>query len=114
MWAAVAAPANAQPSAVNALAVASINDTLNSQGYTQAAWWNRIPIGAWAMMAMMAISCNLLVGYGERRKGELFLFVLPIVISVSFFLIADLDSPGGGIIRVHPQNLLATAESIKP
>ena len=114
LWAVVAPVAASQPTQTTALAVSGMNDVLNSQGYTQAAWWNRIPIGAWAMMAMMAISCNLLVGYGERRKGELFLFVLPIVISVSFFLIADLDSPGGGIIRVHPQNLLATAESIKP
>jgi len=51
-----------------------MNDVVNAQGYTQAAWWNRIPVGAWAMMALMAMSCNLLVGYGERRKGELFLF----------------------------------------
>ena len=54
------------------------------------------------------------MGTGERRKGELFLFVLPVVISLAFFLIADLDSPRGGAIRVHPQNLLAVALSIKP
>jgi hypothetical protein len=114
LWALVAPVAVSQPTQTTALAISGMNDVLNSQGYTQAAWWNRIPIGAWAMMAMMAISCNVLVGYGERRKGELFLFVLPIVISVSFFLIADLDSPRGGIIRVHPQNLLATAEAMKP
>jgi hypothetical protein len=65
------------------------------------------------MMVLMAISCNLLVGYGERRKGELFLFILPVVVSIAFFLIADLDSPRGGVIHVHPQNLLATAETIK-
>jgi hypothetical protein len=29
-------------------------------------------------------------------------------------LIADLDSPRGGAIRVHPQNLLAAARSMKP
>jgi len=51
---------------------------------------------------LRSVSCNLLVGYGERQKGELFLFVLPVVVSISFFLIADLDSPGGGVIGVHP------------
>jgi hypothetical protein len=50
--------------------------------YTQAAWWNRIPVGAWTMMAPMAISCNLLVGYSERRKSESLLFIVPFVISV--------------------------------
>jgi hypothetical protein len=49
----------------------------------------------------MAIFCDLLVGYSERRKGGLIVFILPIVVSVSFFLIADLDSPRGGAIRVH-------------
>jgi len=93
---------------------ANLQNVINSQGYTQAAWWNRIPIGAWAMMALMAISCNLLVGYGERRKGEYILFILPVVVSVGFFLIADLDSPRGGVIRVHPQNLQATAQSLPP
>ena len=33
----------AQPTPVMALAVSGMNDVLNSQGYTQAAWWNRIP-----------------------------------------------------------------------
>lgn len=31
--------------------------------------------------------------------------ILPLVISFSFMLIADIDSPRGGIIRVKPQNL---------
>ena len=43
LWSAVLAPAAAQPTPVVALAVSGMNDVLNSQGYTQAAWWNRIP-----------------------------------------------------------------------
>lgn len=47
MWSAVKAPAMAQQMPVTALAVSGMNDVLNSQGYTQAAWWNRIPVAAW-------------------------------------------------------------------
>jgi hypothetical protein len=65
------------------------------------------------MLILMSIVCNLLIGYGERRKGSLLLLVLPVVVSISFLLIADIDSPRGGIIRVNPQNLLATAESMR-
>jgi hypothetical protein len=54
-----------------------------------------------------------LVGYGERRKGGSLLFVLPAITSIAFLLIADIDSPRGGIIRVSPQNLLLLSESIK-
>jgi hypothetical protein len=70
LWSAVEAPALAQPNPVIALAVAGMNDVLNSQGYTQAAWWNRIPHAAWGLMALIAICCNVLVGYGARNtKG---------------------------------------------
>jgi hypothetical protein len=47
LWSAVQAPAAAQPTPMVALAVWGMNEVLNSQGYTQAAWWNRIPIAAW-------------------------------------------------------------------
>src|SRR5712671_459803 len=79
LWAVVSPAAASHPTPTTALAISGMNDVLNSQGYTKAAWWNRIPVGAWAMMALMAFFCNFLVGYGERRKGELFLFILPVV-----------------------------------
>jgi hypothetical protein len=47
LWSAVQAPAAAQPTPVVALAVSGMNDVLNSRGYTQAAWLNRIPLAAW-------------------------------------------------------------------
>jgi hypothetical protein len=67
LWSAVQAPAVAQATPVIGLAVSGMNDVLNSQGYTQAAWWNRIPIVAWAFMAAIAICANMLVGYSARR-----------------------------------------------
>jgi hypothetical protein len=113
LWFAVQAPAVAQPSPVAALAVAGMNDVLNSQGYTQAAWWNRIPTAGWALMGAIAICSNLLLGYTSHRyasKTKRF-FILPLIVSVSFFLIADLDSPRGGVIRVSPQNLMSLFSS---
>ena len=115
LWSAVLGPAAAKPTPMVALAVSGMNDVLNSQGYTQAAWWNRIPNAAWMLMAAMAVCCNVLVGYGARDyNAERFLLrVLPLVVSISFFLIADIDSPRGGIIRVQPENLLSLAESLR-
>ncbi len=112
MWSAVEAPALAQPTPVIALAVAGMNDVLNSQGYTQAAWWNRIPVSAWGLMIAIAVCSNLLVGYGARNARGVLLFVLPLVVSISFFLIADIDSPRGGLIHVVPQNLLSVLHSL--
>ena len=113
LWSAVVRAANTQPTPVMALAVSGMNDVLNSQGYTQAAWWNRIPVAAWGLMGLMAICCNLLVGYGERHKSVLVLLILPVIVSISFLLIADIDSPRGGIIRVLPQNLNSLSQFMK-
>ena len=115
LWSAVTGPAKAQPSPVVALAVSGMNDVLNSQGYTQAAWWNRIPHAAWGLMGAIAICCNLLIGYGARnpKTESRLLLVLPLVAGLSFLLIADIDSPRGGVIRVAPQNLLSLEASLR-
>jgi hypothetical protein len=106
-------PALVSRDPVSALVVAGMNDVINSQGYTQAAWWNRIPPGAWLLMGIVAIVCNLMVGYTERRAKPQTLLVLPAIITLSFLLISDIDSPRGGIIRVAPQSLMTLYQTIK-
>jgi hypothetical protein len=116
LWSAVLGPAASQPNAVTALVLSGMNDVLNSQGYTQAAWWNRIPPSAWSLMLAIAVCCNVLIGYCIRRtgaEGTVFM-VLTLVVAISFFLIADIDSPRGGIIRVRPQNLESFSQSLPP
>jgi hypothetical protein len=108
LWSAIQACAGARTDPVMALAVSGMNDVLNSQGYTQAAWWNRVPEGAWALAGVIAICCNLLLGFTSQRSGKITRsLILPLIVSISFFLIADLDAPRGGLIRVKPQNLMA-------
>ncbi len=117
LWSAVVAPAAAAPpSPTVALAVAGMNDVLNAQGYTQAAWWNRIPRAAWLLMLGIAACCHLLVGYGvqDAHSERRHLFMLPLVLSIAFLLIADIDSPRSGVIRVSPQNLMSVGESMRP
>jgi hypothetical protein len=114
LWAAIRVPAATQPTPMVTIVVTGMNDVLNSQGYTQAAWWNRIPSAAWGLMLVIAICSNLLVGYGAHggKARTTLLFVLPFVISISFSLIADIDSPRGGIVRVRPQNLVSLSQSL--
>jgi hypothetical protein len=111
MWSIVAHAASANPTPPIALVVSGMNDVLNRQGYTQAAWWNRIPAGAWSLMVALAVCSALLIGYGHQSRRWM-APVLPFVLSVAFFLIADIDSPRRGIIRVLPQNLMSLAQSL--
>ena len=62
---------------------------------------------------LIAVACNLLMGYGEHRTTA-FLIVLPLIVSTSMFLIADIDSPRTGIIRVEPHNLVSQCQAIRP
>jgi hypothetical protein len=65
-------------------------------------------------MAVVAICSNVLLGYDSRRakQGVVKMLVIPLVLSIAFLAIADIDSPGRGVIRVVPQNLMGLAESL--
>jgi hypothetical protein len=114
LWSEVEAHAPALPAALGAVVITGMNDVLNSLAYTQAAWWNRIPIAAWVLMEVIAVCCHALLGYTghrpEAHPGRS--FVLPVIVSTALFLIADIDSPRGGVVQVHPQNLESVAQSL--
>jgi hypothetical protein len=115
LWSAVRVPSAAQSTPVMALALAGMNDVINSQGYTQAAYWNRIPAAAWYLMGAIALCASALLGYRSKNgnsAGRL-VFVLPLVVSISILLIADIDAPRHGLIKVRPQNLESLAKSIE-
>jgi hypothetical protein len=111
MWSVVQGVVRVQPTPPVTLTVAGMNDVLNRQGYTQAAWLNRIPVGAWLLMGVLSSCCCLLIGYSKRGKAKWFA-VFPFMVSMAFLLIADIDSPRGGIIRVTPQNLISLSQSL--
>ena len=113
LWTAIVPATEAQPDQVRALVVSGMNDVLNRQGYTQAAFLNRVPIAAWILMFVIAIFCNFLLGYRAVGKGWVLFLILPIALSISFFLLSDIDSPRHGVIMINPQNLEILADSLK-
>ncbi|HEX9139252.1 MAG TPA: hypothetical protein VF848_05650 [Steroidobacteraceae bacterium] len=114
LWSAVLGTAAAQPTAIGGLVISGMNEVLNSQGNTDFSWWNRIPPSAWFLMAAIAVISQVLIGYGAQntRLESTLLGVLPLVVSICFLLIADIDSPRSGIILVAPRDLTALSESI--
>ncbi|HVN46587.1 MAG TPA: hypothetical protein VMT66_15265 [Steroidobacteraceae bacterium] len=115
LWSTVQTSARSEPGAVAALVASGMNDVLNAQAYTQAAWWNRIPTAAWQLMFLIALLCNVMVGYAARGASarSVLLLILPALISTAFLLLAAIDSPRGGLIRVTPQNLLSVAGQLR-
>ena len=109
LWAAVVAPVTANQTGPMALVASAMNDALNSQSYAQAASWNRIPPGAWVLLCTIGLVATIMIGFrfdsGSRLR--VLMLILPTLVAVSLFLIADIDCPRGGVIRVLPQNLMA-------
>jgi hypothetical protein len=93
--------------------VQGLNDVVSAQRSTQAAWQNRIPVGAWALIIAISIGSCFLIGFRARRTDWLAFMVVPVAAATSFFLIAELDSPRGGIIRVTPGNLTSLVQSLE-
>ena len=112
LWSTLRPAIAAVPAPLMGLLVSGMNDVINSQRSSQAAWLNRIPVAAWALMAIIGIGCCWLIGYRARRTDWFAFLVVPVAVSVCFFLIADLDSPRGGAIRVTPLNLSSLSQSL--
>ena len=72
-------------------------------GIFPVAQWFAAYLGEFAI----AVARNLLLGYGERRRGAPLLLVLSIIVSMSVLLIADIDSPRADHPRTAPQPDLA-------
>ncbi|MCE7506461.1 hypothetical protein LZG75_09440 [Polynucleobacter sp. IMCC30063] len=108
LWTTVLPALKEHQTPIHALVAAGMNDVINSASYTQAAWLNRIPAPAWALLFIIAIFASIAVGFSANSfKANRTLFLsIPLVVSVSFFLIADIDGPRHGIIKVLPVNLI--------
>jgi hypothetical protein len=114
LWSAVTGPAASAPTPITALAVAGMNDVLSSEIHTNEAWRFHIPAAAWLLMLLIAIAGNLVLGLSEKRRSVATLVILPVIVSIPFFLIADIDSPRAGIIRVVPAHMIAQAQAMRP
>ena len=105
LWISVLPFAQAQPNGISALLLSGMNDVFNSEGYAEAIWKNRVPAPAWSLLIALAVFSNFLVSCRSQKNRTGLLIVLPVVLSISFFLIAEIDSPRSGIIRIHARNL---------
>jgi hypothetical protein len=114
LWSAVTGPAGSAPTPITALVVSGMNDVLNSEIHTDEAWRFHVPGAAWLLLLLIAIAGNLVLGLSEKRRSAATLIILPVIVSIPFFLIADIDSPRAGVIRVVPANLIGQAQLMRP
>jgi hypothetical protein len=116
LWnAAVVATAQNPASILGGLFVQSLNELIDLDETRVTALRSRIPDSIWMVLYAVTILTMAAMGYqfgltGERSWAVIILLVL--VFSAVMFLIADLDQPQQGIIRVSQQAMMDVINKI--
>lgn len=74
---------------------------------TSAVWRRQIPDAIWLIVIIAMMAACFLVGHQipEQQGSHLFLIILPALASLILFIIAEIDIPGQGIIRITPDEM---------
>jgi Protein of unknown function (DUF4239) len=100
LWSQAKEVAAANSTPITSLYVASLNDMIDLEAKRVAARRSRVPISIWVMLFLLSLLACLSFGFSLRRRFLLSMVVTPLMISIVMALIADLDTPSRGFIRV--------------
>ncbi|MEN3802753.1 hypothetical protein ABDZ32_19510 [Aeromonas veronii] len=108
MWKTVVDEVEKKPNPANTTILNSFIELISAQQKTVSDWRHQIPSAAWTLLIGVAILSHFLIGCISNVKNSSLVirWALPFIISLSFFMISEIDAPGQGLIRVAPTNLL--------
>jgi hypothetical protein len=87
-------------------------DTVGVSEKRLAAFEDRVPWAVWVIILVVAAFQAFIAGYTLKRKVWMSLLVTPLVIAVVIGLIADLDDPHTGLIRIEQSSMNRLANDI--
>lgn len=113
LWKIAVIEANKTPTPVMASVLTAYNDLYISQEKTTVSWRDQIPNIVWSLLIFFAIVSNFLIGYNARKEQgiNLLILILPFLMALALFIIAEIDIPGQGVIHVTPDDLLSLKET---
>lgn len=100
LWAQVAAVASTDRTAVTGVYINSLNETIDLHDRRIAAFENRIPQSIWILIIVVSVVTVFTRGLTLTRRFWPTLVLVPITITIVVALIADLDTPSSGLIRL--------------
>jgi len=86
--------------AITAIYVNSLSETIDLHEKRVAAPENRIPLSIWFLILSVSVIAIFTRGLTLTRHFWLTLVLAPITIAIVVALVADLDSPSTGLIRL--------------
>jgi hypothetical protein len=100
LWAGAVAVVQTDRTAITATYVNSLNETMDLHDKRIAALENRIPVSIWYLILSVSVIAMFSRGLTLTRRFWLTLVLAPITIAIVVALVADLDSPSAGLIRL--------------
>ena len=100
LWLDAATVAQNDRTAVTAVYVNSLNETIDLHEKRIAAFENRVPPPMWLLIISVSLIAVFTRGSTLTARFWLTLTLVPITIALVVALIADLDTPGRGLIRL--------------
>ncbi len=117
MWKATVAEIKTSNTPSTALFTSSLNDLIDLDGKRQAASRNHVPSTVWLLLMLVAITVCWTSGYttslGESGRHALSMVILPLLLTVVITIIADLDHPQRGLIKVSQQSMVDVQNTLK-
>jgi hypothetical protein len=114
LWQQAVAVAQQNPGPITALFVNSLNETIDLDAKRRAALENRVPSPIWGTLVFLSLLTCLMVGYSQRQRFLPAMLVPPLMIAIVMTLIADLDTPGNGLIRVGQESIERLHSELNP
>jgi hypothetical protein len=100
LWEDAEAVARTDRTAITATYITSLSQTIDLDEERLAAMENRIPIPIWVLILCVSVIAILSRGLTLTRRFWLTLVLGPVTIAIVLALVADLDSPGSGLLRL--------------
>ena len=117
LWTQAVAVTEKDRSPIAALFVASLNDVIDLHATrVMAGLRSRVPAVIWIVLYVLAILAMEMIGYHAglaNSRRSIAAVALIIGFALVLFLIADLDRPGQGMLRVSQQSMLDLRKSMK-
>jgi hypothetical protein len=101
LWQQIVAVTRENQTAVIAAYLQALNDMIDVAEKRLAAFENRVPKTVWLIIFIVATFQSFATGFSLKRRFWFSLVMTPLVIAVVMALLADLDSPRTGLIRVE-------------
>ena len=112
LWRIAVPLAQQTPNPIISIYVQTLNDMIDLHEKRMAASENRVPGTIWAMLILLGGLTCLVVGLSQRRRMAISMMVPPLMIAIVMALIADIDSPRKGLIRVSQGSMVRLQEDL--